>query len=139
MIVIRDAQIFPQFVRFASVGAAATLLQYLILIGLVELGDLRPAYASAIGYGLGACLSYVLNYRITFASRQPHIPALLRFGAVAGIGLMLNSVIIIFANEVLEINYLFAQIISTLLVLGWNFLANRLWTFRTRVARPWAP
>lgn len=121
--------LLSQFIKFSWVGIAATALQYLVLVTLVFFVDVRPAVASAIGYGLGACLSYFLNYHFTFVSRRAHCGTLARFFAVAGIGLMLNAAILIFTNEMLGFNYLFAQVIATALVLGWNFIANRLWTF----------
>ena len=118
-----------QLVKFAWVGAAATAVQYLILFVLVHFGNQQPALASAIGYGLAACVSYALNYFFTFSSRRRHRRAIIRFGTVACIGLILNCMIFFAANEILEMNYLVAQILATVSILGWNFLANRNWTF----------
>lgn len=118
-----------QLVKFVWVGAAATAVQYLVLFLLVHFGSERPATASAIGYGLAACVSYVLNYFITFSSRRGHSSAIIRFATVAGIGLMFNFSIVVVANEILGIYYLAAQVLATVTVLGWNFLANRNWTF----------
>jgi putative flippase GtrA len=124
-----DLPVFRQFLKFFCVGAVSTGLQYLILVVLVSIGDMRPVAASAVGYGLGACVGYWLNYYFTFGSRRAHAATLARFAAVAVAGLMLNSVIMAFANDVLEFHYLVAQVTATVMVLAWNFVANRFWTF----------
>ncbi len=121
--------VLRQFIKFFCVGAVATALQYLILVMLVNFGGARPVAASAVGYGLGACVGYLLNYHFTFVSQRKHLVTLARFAIVAVAGLMLNSVIVAFTNEGLGFHYLVAQLIATALVLGWNFIANRLWTF----------
>jgi putative flippase GtrA len=124
-----NSPVLQQFIKFFGVGAVATALQYLTLVVLVNFGGTRPVAASAVGYGLGACVGYLLNYHFTFASRRTHSTTLARFATVAAIGLMLNSAILAFSNEVLEFHYLVAQVIATTMVLGWNFITNRLWTF----------
>ncbi len=124
-----ESPVFQQFLKFFCVGAVATSVQYLALVILVNISDIKPVFASAVGYGLGACVGYWLNYRFTFGSQRAHAATFARFAAVAVSGLILNSVIMAFTNEVLEFHYLVAQMTATVLVLGWNFFANRLWTF----------
>jgi putative flippase GtrA len=127
--VTRRYPMLMQFVNFACVGAIATALQYLVLIVLVQFGDLRPVLASGVGYAAGAGINYLLNYRYTFASQRSHFQAMSKFVTVAIIGLMLNSLIVAVATEKLLLHYLLAQVIATGLVLMWNFCANRVWTF----------
>ena len=50
--------------RFGLVGAAATALQYLILVLLVHQGVAAPV-GSTIGFVISAFGSYVLNYHFT--------------------------------------------------------------------------
>ena len=118
-----------QFLNFAWVGTVATALQYLVLIVLVQFGDLKPALASSLGYAAGAGINYLLNYYYTFASERRHFQAMLKFLTVAVIGLAVNSLIVAVATEKLRLHYLLAQVIATGVVLMWNFSANRLWTF----------
>ena len=46
--------------KFLSVGAIATIIQYLIFIALVELGNVEAVTASALGYGLSSIFNYLL-------------------------------------------------------------------------------
>ncbi len=80
------------------------------------------------GFAAGAMVNYSLNYRFTFRSGNPHYTSLPKFLAVALAGLCLNTMIMTLATE--RIHYLLSQSIATILVLGWNFLCNRYWTFR---------
>ena len=120
--------LIQKFVSFAGVGAIATGVQYLILIVLAELGMLA-ALASGIGYAISSMLNYYLNYRYTFKSTKRHRDTLLRFFAVALVGLGLNTLVMIIAVEYLHLHYMIAQILATCLVLLWNFGANAIWTF----------
>ena len=121
-----------QFSSFIWVGGFATLLHYLILIFLVQIGGVRPTLATGVGCIAGAALSYFLNYHYTFVSKLSHAPAVAKFFTVAAIGLTINLGIVALATENLGANYLLAQVFATGCVLLWNFTANRLWTFRRR-------
>jgi putative flippase GtrA len=119
-----------QFCSFVWVGGFATLLHYLVLIFLVQIGEVRPTFASGVGCIAGAGLSYLLNYHYTFVSKISHAPAVAKFFTVAAIGLAINLGIVALATEHLSVNYLIAQVFATGSVLLWSFTANRLWTFR---------
>ena len=121
--------LFTQFLNFLWVGGLATALQYLVLIALVQIGGVKPILASVVGYASGAGLSYFLNYHVTFASDRSHGQAIAKFLVVAVIGLAVNSTIVTIAIGSVGLNYLIAQVIATVMVLLWNFWANRLWTF----------
>jgi len=56
-----------QFGRFIVIGGFATILQYLILIGLVQTLEVDAVLASSIGFLISALFNYALNYRYTFS------------------------------------------------------------------------
>lgn len=116
-----------QFARYASAGAVGTAAHYAVFIALVKLG-INVAAASAAGFVAGASINYWLNYRYTFKSEQPHRQAVIRFFTVAAAGLILNTVIV-FVLDRTHWHYLLAQATATIIVLVWNFAANRRWTF----------
>ncbi|WP_343712520.1 GtrA family protein [Inquilinus sp.] len=121
-----------QFARYASVGAVATAMHYAVLVGLVESGDAAPLPATLAGYVAGGLVSYPLNRRLTFAGGRPHREAGWRFTAVAASGFAWTALLMALLVGRLGAPYLPAQAATTLIVLIWGFLANRLWTF----ARP---
>ena len=125
-----------RFLRFLIIGAVATAVQYGLLIAQVEWLRWPPVPASALGYALSALLNYYLNYVFTYRSQQTHLKTLPRFAAVVLTGLSLNSVLMFFFATMLSWHYLIAQILSTVLVLIWNFTANTFWSFRLPHAAP---
>ncbi len=120
-----------KFIGFAGTGAIATGIQYLILIGLREQGNLSPVLASAIGYGLAAITNYLMKYHWVFASNQQHRHAAPKYALVSLSGLVLNTASMHLGTNILGLYYLLSQVITTSLVLVWNFTANHIWTFRT--------
>lgn len=123
-------RLLPQFLSFALVGVLGTAAHFLVLYTLVAQLDLGPLLASSVGAVTGALVNYGLNHRLTFRSRKRHRDALPRFIAVAAGGWLLNGLLMAMLLSRLDIHYLLVQVIVTSLVLVWNFIANRFWTFR---------
>ena len=105
------------------------------------------AITVAIGFSVAVVQNFFLNRRWTFPeSRDRHAGAQLgQFVLVSLIRLAINSVVFsvvshilnpfwssLFANEQLAhiLGNNFALATAILVVLFWNFTANRLWTFR---------
>jgi len=121
--------LIPPFIRYAGVGAVGTVAHYVMLVLLVGEFGTPVVPASTTGFVLGAFVNYALNHRLTFASERAHRVALPRFFAVAGVGLLLNAVVMTGMLAVLPLHYLVAQVVATGVVLMTGFLVNRRWTF----------
>ncbi|MGC9965165.1 MAG: GtrA family protein [Syntrophobacteraceae bacterium] len=125
-----------QLWKFACVGALATLIQFGILVLLVQRFGFDPVVASVIGYLVSVCFNYYLNCRITFKATAAHKRTVVMFGLTMGTGLFLNAVVMSFCLNILSLKYVFAQVVATGCVFVWNFTVNKLWTFRAAVRRP---
>lgn len=123
------SKLLAQFVCFASVGVIGTAVHYAILILCVQLFNLNVLLSSGLGFVGGAITNYILNYRFVFKSKKQHQLTFIKFIIVALFGLMINTLIMWFATEIMLLNYIVSQILSTLLVLLWNFMGNKIWTF----------
>lgn len=119
-----------RFGRFLVVGLIATGVQYLVLVIGVEALGARPASASAAGFVLGAVVGYLLNRSYTFRSRLGHAVGAARFATVAAVGLLGNVLFMALLTGYLHLHYVLAQVLTTGVVMLWNFAANALWTFR---------
>ncbi len=122
-----------KFVSFALVGLVGTLAHYLVLYALVEIQGFDPATASGFGAFAGLLVNYVLNFKLTFNSGQSHTQAFPKFAFIASCGMGLNWILMACLTQQFYyffVHYFYAQLISTALVLIWNFLANFLWTFK---------
>jgi len=120
-----------QFVKFTGVGFVTAIGHYGLLIALVQLAAVPAVPASAAGALLGAVINYSLNYRYTFRSTRQHREAVLRFAAIAAIGLVLNTLFMWVGVVLIGAHYLLSQVVTTGLVLIWSFAGNRYWTFRS--------
>ena len=118
-----------QFLRFALVGAAATITTYAVLIIGVEGFHFNAVISSVVGYGLGVMVNYILNYRYTFSSNQSHHVVIPRFLAVMAAGMLINATVMYAGMNWLGLHYMFAQLAAVGVVLMLSFTANRLWTF----------
>jgi len=120
---------FRQLVFFTGIGAVGTTGHYLTLISLVEFAGLNPGLATTAGFVVGALINYILNYRFTFRSSKRHRDALAKFLIIALVGALLNYGIMVSGTKYTQIHYLIIQLVATALVLLWNFLLNKFWTF----------
>jgi putative flippase GtrA len=114
---------------FAGLGVIGTLGHYTVLVVLVQFWAVDPVFASSLGFVVGAVINYILNYHFTFQSQKRHSEALTKFLIVAIIGAGINGFIMYIGVENTRINYMIIQLFATLVVLLWNFIVNRLWTF----------
>jgi len=120
--------VFLKFFSFALIGTLGTFAHYLVLYVLVESQGFDPVTASACGAVAGLLVNYVLNFKWTFNSSQSHVQAFPKFALIAVCGMGFNWLLMKFLTE--RFYYLYAQVLTTLLVLIWNFFANALWTFK---------
>lgn len=124
--------IFDQFLRFAGVGIIGTICQYLTLITLVTVFRVNAVLASTLGFVLGGIVNYYLNYHYTFHSKKGHQETSAKFFTVAVLGLAMNGGMMHLGTEIFSVHYIVAQVVATGVVLIWNFLGNRLWTFASQ-------
>lgn len=123
-----------QFAMFLVAGGTATVVQYGVLVALVEAVRIEPTRAAILAYLCGAMTSYLLNFRFTFRSSGTDFrKGLAKFLIVNLIGLGLNTLIFAMLRQ-LGAYYLLAQAVATGLVLIWNYAGARLFVFRG--ARP---
>jgi putative flippase GtrA len=122
-----------QFALFLVAGGTATVVQYCVLVALVQFARMNPTLATVAAYLCGAITSYLLNFRFTFRNSGTGFrKGLLKFLVVNVIGLGLNTLIFVTLRH-LGAYYLLAQAIATGLVLVWNYAGARVFVFRRHV------
>ncbi len=121
-----------KFIAFSIVGAIGTLLHYSILYVLVEFHHFKPAWASSWGALAGLFTNYILNYSLTFKSQQSHIQTFPKFALISSMGLCINLGLMGVLTH--HLYYFYAQIVTTIVVLIWNFFANNIWTFKMDIS-----
>jgi putative flippase GtrA len=121
-----------EFARFGAAGAVGTALHYVVLVALVTAWNVGPVVASTAGSVAGALVNFALSHRVVFRSTKPVASTIWKFFVVAGLGLVLNTLLMYATVDVLGLHYLVGQVVSTGLVLVSNYVCNSLWTFGRR-------
>jgi putative flippase GtrA len=128
----------PRFVRFLTVGAVGTLLDFGILTTL-KLAGVPTWLANSISFSAGLANNFTGNRLWTFAdvAKTDWRKQLAQFTLVGLVGLALNNLIVLSLEGVLgnifgqpQWGYLPAKVIATGVVVFWNYFANRTWTFK---------
>ena len=128
-----------RFVRFMVVGVTGTVLDFSILTLLKALLGFPTLIANTISYSAGILNNFILNRQWTFSDvrNKPARVQFFQFAAVSLIGLGLNNAIVVLLEGVLgtligepKAGYLPAKVVATVVVMLWNFFANRWWTFQ---------
>lgn len=116
------------FMRFCLVGGAATAIQYVVMIALVQLTGMNATLASGLGFCLSAVFNYLLSRSFVFESSRAHSVAASRYLGMILSGLLLNTACMA-ALQWLGLNYLLSQVLTTLVLLLYNFIMASSWVF----------
>ena len=120
-----------EWVRHHTTAVLSTVVDYSLMVGLVELGGLGPVAATPLGALGGAITNFTMNRRFTYRAAQvPVGNQLWRFALVSAASLGLNTAGEWLFHDVLGIQYLGARVISSLIVSnGWNYPMLRFFVF----------
>jgi len=136
-----------RFLKFATVGALGAVTDFTVLNVLIQALGFPLALANAFSFTAAVSQNFMLNRRWTFPESQVRSARgqLVQFFSVAIVGLGLNTLIVITVHHLLHpfwltwiaqpdlaflVSYNFAKVFAVGMVLFWNFLANRFWTYR---------
>jgi putative flippase GtrA len=114
--------------RYFLVGCFAVTVQFTIMIVGIEVFAIRKPIATTVGFLIAVIVNYGLQRQITFESDAPHIQAASSFIAAASVLAVIN--VVIFSILIGYINYIIAQVFTSLVVFLLNYEFNRRFTFR---------
>ncbi len=144
-----------RFLKFATVGAVGTVVDFSVLNVLIQLAGLSKLWANTCSFTAAVISNFVWNRLWTFpeSRERPLLSQLSQFALVNVFGLAINQAIFLgldrfvlgetgmlaapmsslasglgIAHFTLAFNL--AKAVAVMIVLFWNFGANRLWTYR---------
>ena len=130
-LVAANPRVVKQFLKFAIVGAIGTCVDVAILVLLKEVVGLNVYVANFFSFSLAVINNYTLNSRWTFGDQEKeHKRQIVQFVIISVVGLALSEMLLYFFHDILNLYYLVAKVLGILIVLFWNFFANRFWTFK---------
>ncbi len=131
------------FLRYAAVGTAGTLLDVGILALLVAVSGIDPATSSllyvftSVAFFVAFLNNFILNKLWTFGLREKHNTKrqFFKFALTSLVGLLITNMFMGAFVVLLGVWHIWAKLLTSGIVLVWNFFANKYWTFRTRTLR----
>jgi len=127
-----------QFVKFAVVGGIGTIVNLIVLKGSLYVWDqlavstpfVVEAFASGLAFAVAVVNNYLLNRWWTFRSKGSFGGEFVKFLIVSIAGLGLNELAFWVFRGQLGIGVLVSQCLAILCVLPFNFVVNKLWSFK---------
>jgi len=127
---------FMPFVKYCIVGGSGTALDVAALYIFIEYAGIPLLPAASLSFTLAVINNFVWNKLWTFRNKSSNYRKLfIKFFLVSLGGLALTNVSMYLQVVVFGLWYIYAKLITSLIVLVWNFLANKYWTFQLK-ARP---
>ncbi len=119
--------IFIQFFRYLFVGGTAFIVDFSLLYILTDILYIHYLISAGISFICGLLINYFLSISWVFSQRKltSQLSELLLFAFIGCIGLALTSVLMWLFTDKTGLYYLFSKIITTILVMIWNFLARK--------------
>ncbi len=120
-----------QFFKYLLIGGSAFLIDYSLLWILTERFNFFYLISSAISFICGLIFNYLLSVRWVFDKRKLRNKKLefLFFSVIGIAGLSINQLSIWFFTEKLKIFYMYSKLLSSAIVLLWNFGARKFFLF----------
>ncbi len=124
---------FKLFLKYAVVGVLATVLDVAALFVFVDYYAFAVIIASAFSFLIANIASFILNKVWTFQVESKNYRKLyIKFLTVSLVGLALTVALMYLFSSLLGIWYVLAKLLTSAVVVVWNFLANKLWTFQSK-------
>jgi putative flippase GtrA len=127
-----------RFLKFAVVGAIGAVVDFSVLNVLVLIFGVPKEYANLVSVTCAIFSNFTWNRLWTFPESRDH-PVHVSFGKYALVnlvGLAINQLVFILTDNLIyyqmfphPIDYNVAKATAIIVVLFWNFFANRRWTY----------
>lgn len=126
----KDKTEYIKIFKYAIVGVANTLIDWIVYFVLTEFLSAEPWIAHVIGYTVGTCASFVGNKFFTFKAKNTKTGAeFAKFVVVNMISLAVSTGVIALTTSVLNINKYIAKILSTCFSMSVNYVGSRFFVF----------
>ncbi len=121
-----------EFIRYVLVGGFAFVCDTSTLFSLTQFLKVNYLISAPVGFIVGTAVNYVLSRAWVFQRRSivNTSAELTIFTLIGVVGLGLNELILWMFQSKLGIHYMFAKVVSGIVVFMWNFGARKVALFR---------
>lgn len=114
-----------QILKFGLVGGIAFLIDFCIFAILVKIG-IHYLIAQIISFFISLIFNYIASIKWVFNAKKQTKKEALLFIILAIIGLGINELLLYIGISILNIDTLLTKLISTMLVMIYNFITRKL-------------
>ena len=121
-------EIIKQLFRFGLVGGICFLIDYSILYICTDIFKIHYLISSVISFTISTIFNYILSIKWVFNLKENRNSRkdFVNFIVFSVIGLILNQIIMWFGVDILNIYYMITKIISTCIVMCFNFITRKI-------------
>lgn len=121
-------KIIKQIFKFGIVGGICFLIDYIILFMCTDIFNIYYLISSIISFTISTVFNYILSVKWVFNVKRQNEKKknFIIFVTFSVIGLILNQIIMWFGVEILSIYYMITKIISTIIVMVFNFITRKI-------------
>jgi dolichol-phosphate mannosyltransferase len=127
----RKPENWAQLFKFGLVGGSGYVVNLIAFTALVEGADVHHIPAAIGAFCVAVTNNFALNRIWTFRGTEGHAGfQAARFFAVSVAALVINLAVLYLLADVADVGDVPAQAIAVATAMPFNFLGNKLWTFR---------
>ncbi|MBI3912987.1 MAG: GtrA family protein [Chloroflexi bacterium] len=128
-----------RFLKFATVGALGAMVDFSVLNFLILSGGWSKFFANLVSVACAILSNFTWNRVWTYPESRDHALHISfgKFALVNLVGLGINQIVFLATDAFIfdplfehPLDYNLAKGSAIFVVLFWNFVANRLWTYR---------
>jgi putative flippase GtrA len=124
------SEALAQFYKFCALGAFSFFMDAVLLYVLTESG-VHYLVSSAISFVIVVVAQFFVSKKFIFTvCRLPLRAELASYFGISLVGLGITEVCMYFFTGVTEVYYLFSKVLTTAIVLAWNFSVRKFWLYR---------
>lgn len=116
---------FWEVFRFLMVGGSCFLLEYFLLFALTEFAGFDPLISAPIAFTVSLIVNYILCVYVVFHAENQSGRQMFFFILTSIMGLGINQLVMWFFIDIIGIWYMFAKVISSAIVMIWNYFTKR--------------
>jgi putative flippase GtrA len=119
-----------QLIKFSFFGAFGYLFSVALIFCLKEFLQVHYLVAWFLAWIFTNLITFFFNNKYTFKNNKKIIPTLIKYYTVNLSSFLITLALMYVSVELLKIYYLTATIGISLVLLGYNFIIHRNWSFK---------
>ena len=121
-------KLIKQIWRFGLVGGSAFIIDYSIMLLLIEVFGVNYLLSSGVSFCISVIYNYILSIKWVFdiSRRRKKSEEFIFFLILSIIGLGINEVLMWFLVDKIDIVYFISKIFATVMVMIYNFVTRKI-------------